>query len=274
MRYVFISDVHGQYHKMLEALDSVGFNAEKDTIVNIGDPFDRGPESKEVLDYLMNCPNRILIWGNHDARLYELTNVPHFITGADFQNGINETLKSLTRDQEKPAAFCDYTQYGDDIPMSATDMLYLLRRNEKFTQYINEAIWAIEFPDLVVAHAWVPYSRWLEKVRVREDWRNATWEEWYDCSWGPSRKLMVQEQFIDKPLLIGHWWAFDLAEAKGEKRSSKLSKHIDCSTFVLKDEQGNTKLIAIDGCSNWEHGGKVNAYVYESDVDPIKYRPK
>ena len=113
MRYVFISDVHGQYDKMLEALKGVGFNKETDTLVNVGDPFDRGLQSKEVLDYLLSCSHRILIWGNHDARLYELTTIPHFITGADFQNGINETLKSLTREQKKPAAFCDYTQYGE-----------------------------------------------------------------------------------------------------------------------------------------------------------------
>lgn len=70
---------------MMEALNDAGFNKETDTLVSVGDPFDRGPSSKEVLEYLMSCPHRILIWGNHDARLYQLMKGSDHIAYYDFQ---------------------------------------------------------------------------------------------------------------------------------------------------------------------------------------------
>ena len=72
MKYFFMSDVHGEYSKMIAALNEAGFDKEKDVLVSLGDLFDRGSNSLEVLEYVMSCPNRILIWGNHDLRLKEL----------------------------------------------------------------------------------------------------------------------------------------------------------------------------------------------------------
>ena len=53
MRYIFISDVHGQYDKLIKSLNDVGFDSKVDTIVSLGDPFDRGPHSYEILKFLM-----------------------------------------------------------------------------------------------------------------------------------------------------------------------------------------------------------------------------
>ena len=96
MRYFFISDVHGNYEKMVAALEANHFNKEKDTLVSVGDPFDRGSKSKEVLEYIMSCPNRILLWGNHDRRLYLLLNCSGYSYNYyDYQNGVLETLISF-----------------------------------------------------------------------------------------------------------------------------------------------------------------------------------
>ena len=66
MKYYFVSDVHGEYDKMVAALNASGFDPQKDTIVSLGDAIDRGEKSREVVEYLLSCPNRILIMGNHD----------------------------------------------------------------------------------------------------------------------------------------------------------------------------------------------------------------
>lgn len=252
MRYVFISDVHGQYDKMLDALSKADFDMEKDTIVSVGDPFDRGPDSRRVLDFLMRCPNRILIWGNHDARLNQLIHKPWDIVGADFQNGITETLDSFA------PALKGY---------STTDKLYHVSTMIQLSRYFRECVWAIEFKDLIATHAWVPYTKWMSKYTIIEDWRNlAAQGPWFECSWGNSRALAIQNQWPDKKLLIGHWWAWDLAEALGgEKRFDNKKEWVNADIFE------NEHLIAIDGCSNYLKGGKVNAYVYESDEKPITY---
>lgn len=93
-RYVFISDPHGRFDKLKTVLDAVAFDASKDTIVSLGDLFDRGDQSLEILKYVMSCPNRILIWGNHDFRLRELI-LRGGVSSADYSNGVLATLHSF-----------------------------------------------------------------------------------------------------------------------------------------------------------------------------------
>ena len=57
MRYVIVSDIHGQYDKLIEALNKVNFDKEKDTLISNGDAFDRGNQNKQVLEFVMSLPN-------------------------------------------------------------------------------------------------------------------------------------------------------------------------------------------------------------------------
>ena len=60
-RYIFVSDIHGRFDKLTEALAGVNFNKDTDTLVVLGDSFDRGDQSLEVLKYIMSCPTLILL---------------------------------------------------------------------------------------------------------------------------------------------------------------------------------------------------------------------
>ena len=54
--YYVISDIHGYFDEMISALAKSGYdsnNSEHHLIV-IGDMFDRGTQSKQVLEYLYN----------------------------------------------------------------------------------------------------------------------------------------------------------------------------------------------------------------------------
>lgn len=51
-RIFFVTDVHGYYGLLHEALRDVAFNSETDLLFSSGDWTDRGPDSKHVLDYL------------------------------------------------------------------------------------------------------------------------------------------------------------------------------------------------------------------------------
>jgi len=270
MKYFFISDIHGQYEKMRQALFDAEFCMERDTIVSVGDPFDRGPDSKKVLEYLMSCPHRILIWGNHDARLYQLMKGSDYIAYYDFQNGVPATLKSFTGIGQQAGL-------DTQIYLLNYDACYL-KIAQKLYKYFKECCWAVEFEDLIATHAWLPHTRDLvnnSHYSLIENWRDIKAQDiWFECSWGRSDLCYASKAFPDKPLLIGHWHAWRLAVDNGEKRFEKvnikdLTKNDNVNCDLWKSPDG--KLIAIDGCSNWSTGGKVNVYVYESEIEPIKY---
>src|SRR5574344_1687254 len=94
MRYFLISDVHGEYDKMIDALAKAGFDETQDTLVMVGDAIDRGQDSENVIDYLLSLSNKILLWGNHEARFLNLLNGAS-IESYDFHNCTTDTIAQL-----------------------------------------------------------------------------------------------------------------------------------------------------------------------------------
>jgi 3',5'-cyclic AMP phosphodiesterase CpdA len=279
MRYIFISDIHGEYDKMIKALDGVSFDKDTDTIIMLGDAFDRGPKSKEILEYLLGLPHRILVEGNHEQRLYELLmKIGYDPNECDVSNGVLETLKSfsdgklkseypMNSTEEVMSCLGDYVRIkllADNLHDFMTDPDYENVRNE-LRQYFNELVWGVEFDDLVGVHAWTPLI--MEDKHVTDtklydyDWNEATWENTLEC--------IVSEapRFNNKPYIVGHFHSVRIRSYfKKFDKTHKYTKN-DFKTFITPNKQ----VIAIDGCSNHPDYGVVNAYVKESDKEPIIY---
>ncbi|MFC2137190.1 metallophosphoesterase family protein [Bacteroidota bacterium] len=71
-----IGDIHGCLKTFQKLLTSINF-AKNDQLFLIGDYIDRGPESKNVLDFIIdlnNNPNVYPLLGNHEKTLLELNN--------------------------------------------------------------------------------------------------------------------------------------------------------------------------------------------------------
>ena len=97
MKKIFaIGDIHGSYDRLKTLMDKIPIDFSRDTLVFIGDYIDRGPNSVEVVDYLMQLKNRvpgvIFLKGNHEDMLDK------FINGDDrftyLLNGGQQTLDS------------------------------------------------------------------------------------------------------------------------------------------------------------------------------------
>lgn len=269
MRYIFISDVHGQFTRMMDALDEANFDRKKDTLVSLGDLFDRGPDSWEVLEYVMSCPNRILIWGNHDLRLRELLIGADYPQSYDKSNGMLETLCSFCGTKVYTISVGLHQLKCDDDKRERCKLLW---------KYFDECRFAVEFKDLVGTHAWIPamidynktsFDKWGRPIsrivcKYDKDWRNTRWDLWVDTTWGNSQTMFDSKVFIpNKKLIVGHWhaWRFRAMFLTGEM-TYRSQEDIDFSTFEYED-----KFVAIDGCSNAAYG-KVNAWVYETDEKP------
>lgn len=245
MRYIFISDVHGQFDTMLKALEQVDFDKNKDTLIHLGDAFDRGPQSWEVLEFLMNCPHRILIWGNHDLRLKELLLGEDWCQIYDCYNGVTDTLRSFeTHVFGQP-------QIHKDLNTRFIDMW---QHCDLLQQYMRECVYAIEFSNLIGTHAWLPHGKW-RRINLNTF---AGQRKWYDATWSNTEQEIRANNWPDKPLIVGHWYTWDLHE-----KFERITEPPVFDIFIIPN-----RLIAIDGCS---HVSQVNTYIYESDETPILY---
>lgn len=60
-----VGDIHGHFTLLQQALDDAGFNPATDRLFSVGDLVDRGPECRDVLDWLAK-PWFHPVRGNHD----------------------------------------------------------------------------------------------------------------------------------------------------------------------------------------------------------------
>ncbi len=76
-----VGDIHGCLDKLISLMAIIDIDLKKDTLVFIGDYIDRGPDSKEVVDYLIDLGQRedrvVFLKGNHELMLED------YLSGAD-----------------------------------------------------------------------------------------------------------------------------------------------------------------------------------------------
>lgn len=69
MNYV-ISDIHGRLDKYKRILELIEFSYE-DELYILEDAIDREPDGLEILKDIMNCPNMLMLMGNHEFMAIE-----------------------------------------------------------------------------------------------------------------------------------------------------------------------------------------------------------
>lgn len=75
MKTYVISDIHGCYDAFINMLEKIGFT-EEDQLILAGDYIDRGNQSFEMLKWIENAPdNVLLIKGNHDAEFMQCIHI-------------------------------------------------------------------------------------------------------------------------------------------------------------------------------------------------------
>jgi len=79
-RILAIGDIHGCLDKLCSMMDQIAADRSKDTLIFMGDYIDRGPQSMEVIDYLLNLSeigyHTIFLKGNHEAMLLDYLDNP------------------------------------------------------------------------------------------------------------------------------------------------------------------------------------------------------
>lgn len=242
MKLFVVSDIHGHYTLLKQALAEVGFdeNDENHLFVCCGDLFDRGCENRQVYDYVRRLKRKILVRGNHDERLVEVLTEKR-ANVYDYRNGGEQTLQDFFG----PGAL-------DDCGNLRLPRYGKMRAN--LCKFVGSMLDYYETEHYVFTHGWLPLDRENAIPRLREDWREAdaaAWHrarfsEWYLQYTVPTAKLP------GKTIVCGH-------------RTTRYASHVDTSRSPV-----DTSIFFGDGVIAIDAGtirsGRVNVLVLEEEV--------
>ena len=248
MKIFAVSDIHSFYTPMKEALDKAGFESgnEQQLLVVCGDFFDRGNESQQVLDYLMNVPNKVLVKGNHES-LFEEFCQRRDPMSHDWSNGTAKTIMDLAPEAKNWDVAC----------MAAI---------EKMKPLLDQMVDYYETENYIFVHSFVAlkcndnypvYQTRNRKFEYNPDWRTAHASAWETARWGNPFKLADDGlNKTGKTIVHGHfhnsygWAAKGIGSEFGEDACFDICKHDGC--------------IGLDSCCAYTH--KVNILVIEDNL--------
>lgn len=246
-----VSDIHSFYTPLKKALDEAGFdpNNEEHWLVSCGDCFDRGPDSIELLHYLMSLDRKILIKGNHDILLEECC-LREFPYTHDFNNGTVKTINDIGGAGEGLSfeECCKYTW-------------------NKTAAYRSLLVNYFETENYIFVHSWIPTTvkfegdskPWYQQGKTcawMEDWRNANNVEWEEAMWGNPFKLAEQDlNKTGKTIVFGHWHC-----SAGHKRLNNCDSEFE---YAIWEPCYFKNTIGIDRCTAYT--GEVNVLVLEDE---------
>lgn len=241
-----ISDIHGFYDEMKDALDEAGFdpNNTDHWLISCGDEWDRGPEPLKVMKYLYNLPRKVLIQGNH-IELFEDLCCRGFAYSHDKSNGTVDTVRKIG--------------YGADFYEKCD---YALKRTKDYRDILVNYF---ETKNYIFVHSWIPvinqdglpahYTK-NRKFEWNADWRNAGQKEWLEAMWGnPFDMARCGLNKTGKIIVFGHWHC-----SAGWAKTDGCSEFGDDAKF---DPYYGDGFIAIDACT--AYSGKCNVIVIEEE---------
>lgn len=227
-RFVIISDIHGFYDEMMNALDKVNFNPKIDFLISLGDEIDRGPKPKEVISFLNSLERKVIIRGNH-TQLFEDLCLRQYPEWHDSSNGTLDTVKII-----------------GDYSLDKEFDLCCERAYNKTRKFRNSMVNYFETKNYIFVHSFIP---------LLVDWRNATQKEWNEAMWGNPYQLSHQGYLPEKTLVFGHFHtSYPRYKYHGEHEWGPLANF---------DPYYGDGYIAIDACT--AYSGQVNVLILEDE---------
>ena len=254
MKYYVVSDVHGFYTEMINALTEKGFfeDTALHTLVVCGDMMDRGSEAIKMQEFMMEQYQKgdlIFVRGNHEDLMMDLIeNFHRYSNRIDspychhFSNGTVDTACQL-------------------VGCSMYDLEYNLKALES-TPFIKElipnSVNYFETEHYIFVHGWIPaklnkalyYRDGSRSYSFDPNWRNGDWEK---ARWLNGIDMAMKKKIIipNKTIVCGHWHCSYGNYYYGEAET----EFSDFNPFM------SDGIIAIDSCT--AYSGKVNCIVIE-----------
>jgi bis(5'-nucleosyl)-tetraphosphatase (symmetrical) len=225
-----VGDLQGCFESLKSLLHQCNFDPTSDHLICAGDLVNRGPASKQILDFMMHSPFASCVLGNHDifllARLYNIgqdrpsDTLSGILTSPD-RNDYRDWLREQPIIQDRPEAMIVHA--GIHPAMSAEDCLFLSASLAKIlkskscadflARYFSGTVRQIEDTrsledKLIVAlrcfvtiRAVDRESLNLEKFTDELELLPKNWCAWFQ------HPLFRKNDPIGKPVVFGHWAA-------------------------------------------------------------------
>ncbi|MBQ7364076.1 MAG: metallophosphoesterase [Clostridia bacterium] len=236
-----VSDIHGYYRELMQALADAGFDRDNEDhlFISCGDLFDRGQENRLVYDFVRSLPRKILLRGNHEDMLYQVLE-QGYLEDFHITNGTDITLREFLGEDALDA----HGRFDREAHLA------IIRELQAFIDAMADYY---ESGVYIFTHGWLPVAFDGRYPYVREDFRDATLEEWqfaHEQEW---------QQFYDvgavldgKTIVCGH-------------RAATLGHMFDPFRFpdCSKPFYG-TGMIAID--AGTVRSGRINVLVIREDT--------
>ena len=195
MKIFAVSDVHGFTSILRRNLSEVGFevNNPNHLLVFCGDLFDRGPEAKDMLKFIHEVDNKIMVKGNHEDLMQDMI-TREYPLSHDIHNGTYDTALQLAWDSS--LGDVNYTK------------LYGI-----FDNLCSQMLDFYETSRYVFVHGWIPVlvkdNLPNQYIRNRDFEFNPEWRtngDWKSARW-LSPVEMYKSGFVvpNKTIVCGHW---------------------------------------------------------------------
>lgn len=269
MRFFAVSDIHSFYTPLMNALKENGFEKDNDKhcVIVCGDAFDRGSETLEVQNFLVELQEKdrlIYICGNHEELLVDLVNdLESLSEGLEwshhYSNGTVKTLMQLTgmtlseikRDPWRAKEYFANTPFVKKLAPEITDYA--------------------EIGDYIFVHGWIPCTNnpKLKPYHINgrqyefvKDWREADCDAWRQARWVNGQEMALVRGIIepDKTIVCGHWhcsWGHALERGVNPESQYECFYGSDANFSPFKSKG----IIAIDSCVAYTK--KINCIVID-----------
>lgn len=108
-----VGDIHGCLDKLEKLMDAIKPDRGKDTLVFLGDYIDRGPDSRGVVDFVLDLQKGysrvVCLIGNHEKMLLDYIR-DHGRRDIYFLNGGRDTLRSYGLNLDRPVREEDFPE--------------------------------------------------------------------------------------------------------------------------------------------------------------------
>jgi hypothetical protein len=259
-KYFVCADVHSFYEPLIEALNDAGFdeNNPNHILISCGDLFDRGPDSKKVLDFFykyMKLHRCRLVKGNHEELFMDIIHNGYFHK-YDVSNGTIDTLIQLqTEPSDSRTTLNVYIQNYD----KRFDELYSKMKNYiVIDKYVFVHGW---WPCAVTKMSGISYSSPIKSSELK----NKTEEEWSESRWDNGMADWHNGCTIKgKTVVCGHWHTSyaHVRDKYGWSISPNEGKRLEFADDADFSIYQNKGIIALDACTVYSK--KINIFTFET----------